>query len=414
MALGSRIRKIRKEQKMTLVDLAGDQITKGMLSLIENEKSKPSMETLEYLAGKLNVSIGYLTHEGDEEWTRKMIESGIFYNTYTFPAEFVEENILPNLDKIASSQTGMSLYHMVRVYYRYTGQPKLAEQITEKVVSFYEQMGLKNLALKDKVNDALSMLYSREYKKGYEKFISLEEEIGRYKQFDSGLELDYLHWRSAFAIEFDQHDFLEYGTRLIAQSFKSENFKYYFMQNVLFAFYYGTVGDMDKYGKYNDNIKRYLNFNPDSYYSLEIINEDRSIQTRYILIDNSQSHVKNMEKYRERVIKNESEDDPKYQENYRNMLKMLNFEYNYHKGNYEYVAENFDMNIYDRPGAQFPLDRILIATRSSVYPMSLFKLGRVDEARKILERIEVSITDIKDSLFTKEFFEIKNIIFDGK
>ncbi len=37
-SLGSRIRTIRKQKKLTLATLAGEHITKGMLSLIENDK----------------------------------------------------------------------------------------------------------------------------------------------------------------------------------------------------------------------------------------------------------------------------------------------------------------------------------------------------------------------------------------
>ena len=48
--LGERIRTLRKQQKMTLEALAGTELTKGMLSLIENNKANPSMESLNYIA----------------------------------------------------------------------------------------------------------------------------------------------------------------------------------------------------------------------------------------------------------------------------------------------------------------------------------------------------------------------------
>jgi transcriptional regulator with XRE-family HTH domain len=58
--LGERIRTLRKQKKMTLEALAGDRLTKGMLSQIENNKAKPSMESLEYIAERLNVTISEL------------------------------------------------------------------------------------------------------------------------------------------------------------------------------------------------------------------------------------------------------------------------------------------------------------------------------------------------------------------
>src|SRR5699024_486132 len=101
-----------------------------------------------------------------------------------------------------------------------------------------------------------------------------------------------------------------------------------------------------------------------------------------------------------------------YQKNYTNILKMMNLEIDYHAGNFETVLKNYDPTLYDRPLAQFPLDRILIATRAAIYPMALFRAGRTVEARTEFERLESSISDLKNSVFTKEFFNIKDILFN--
>ncbi|MGY3714707.1 helix-turn-helix domain-containing protein [Sutcliffiella cohnii] len=58
--LGERIRKLRKQKKLTLEALAGEKLTKGMLSLIENDKAQPSMESLAYIAERLNVEVAEL------------------------------------------------------------------------------------------------------------------------------------------------------------------------------------------------------------------------------------------------------------------------------------------------------------------------------------------------------------------
>lgn len=410
MGLGERIRKLRKERSLTLAELAGNDITKGMLSLIENEKSRPSMETLGYIAKALDVSVSYLLQEGDEEWTREMVESNILYNMYTFPTDFVEQEILPNLDMIASSQAGMRLYHIVRVYYRYKGRHDLADRVTEKITGFYEETGLRNLAIKDQMNDALSMLYSRDYEEGYRKLLGLEDEVAAFKEYDSGLELDYLYWRSGFALEFDVEDFIECGNLLIERSFKYENFKYYFSQNVLFGYYYGTIGHEVEYETYNENLRRYLDFNSSAYYKLEIFSEAHPVQLSFVLVEDKEKHLRDLERYREKVMTTESS-DPIYLKNYENTMKMLDLEINYHKGNHKYFTENFDPSLYDREVAQFPLDRIIIATRATVHPMSLFETGRVDEARMEFRKLEDSIADLKESIFTKEFHEVKRIIF---
>ncbi|MFK9094029.1 helix-turn-helix domain-containing protein [Bacillus salipaludis] len=72
--LGERIREIRKRKKMTLEVLAGKELTKGMLSLIENNKAKPSMESLAYIAERLGVEIGDLLEEVSTQELRGILE----------------------------------------------------------------------------------------------------------------------------------------------------------------------------------------------------------------------------------------------------------------------------------------------------------------------------------------------------
>lgn len=61
--LGERIRTLRKQRNLTLESCAGEQMTKGMLSLIENNKANPSMENLNYLAKRLEVEVSVLMEE---------------------------------------------------------------------------------------------------------------------------------------------------------------------------------------------------------------------------------------------------------------------------------------------------------------------------------------------------------------
>ncbi|MER2061208.1 MAG: helix-turn-helix transcriptional regulator, partial [Niallia sp.] len=72
--LGERIRALRKQKKMTLEALAGDRLTKGMLSQIENNKAKPSMESLEYIAERLNVTISELVDKVSSTEIRNMLD----------------------------------------------------------------------------------------------------------------------------------------------------------------------------------------------------------------------------------------------------------------------------------------------------------------------------------------------------
>lgn len=65
--IGSRIKELRIKKGLTQKELAGEQITRNMLSLIENGTSCPSVGTLMYLSERLEVPVGYFFTSSPEE-----------------------------------------------------------------------------------------------------------------------------------------------------------------------------------------------------------------------------------------------------------------------------------------------------------------------------------------------------------
>ena len=63
MELGQRLKQARLEAGLSQRQLCGDEITRNMLSQIENGSARPSMETLRYLAGRLGKPMGYFLEE---------------------------------------------------------------------------------------------------------------------------------------------------------------------------------------------------------------------------------------------------------------------------------------------------------------------------------------------------------------
>ncbi len=76
MTLGQKIRAARIERSMTQKQLVGDQITRNMLSKIENDSATPSVRTLEYLAGRLGLNAGYFLSELDS--APEIIPDGLY------------------------------------------------------------------------------------------------------------------------------------------------------------------------------------------------------------------------------------------------------------------------------------------------------------------------------------------------
>lgn len=67
MNIGQKIKKLRTAKLMTQSELAGTEITRNMLSRIENGAALPSLGTILYIASRLNVSPGFLLAEGNDE-----------------------------------------------------------------------------------------------------------------------------------------------------------------------------------------------------------------------------------------------------------------------------------------------------------------------------------------------------------
>ena len=65
--LGKKIRELRQQRGITQKELAGDKITRNMLSLIENGAASPSVSTLLYISDKLGTPAGYFFSSTTED-----------------------------------------------------------------------------------------------------------------------------------------------------------------------------------------------------------------------------------------------------------------------------------------------------------------------------------------------------------
>lgn len=71
--IGDKIKQLRLSKLMTQTELAGDHITRNMLSSIEHGAALPSLSTVLYIAERLNVPVGYLLSDAEYDFFyRKM------------------------------------------------------------------------------------------------------------------------------------------------------------------------------------------------------------------------------------------------------------------------------------------------------------------------------------------------------
>ncbi|MBR2343367.1 MAG: helix-turn-helix transcriptional regulator [Clostridia bacterium] len=89
MTLGEKVKLARIKLKLTQAEVAGERITRNMLSCIERGRATPSIETLEYLAERLELPLPYLLSNGNDLFFFKkkermpMIRSALEAKNYT-------------------------------------------------------------------------------------------------------------------------------------------------------------------------------------------------------------------------------------------------------------------------------------------------------------------------------------------
>lgn len=144
--LGERIRKLRKQQKMTLETLAGTELTKGMLSLIENNKANPSMESLNYIAEQLNVDVTDLLEEISNIELREILEKAeiLFstpYEDLTNEHDQLIELVKPYVPKLTQGYEAARLLEMYSRCLSYQNDSE-SGQLLKRVGEMYEQLNL--------------------------------------------------------------------------------------------------------------------------------------------------------------------------------------------------------------------------------------------------------------------------------
>jgi len=71
-SIGSKIKSLRKNKKLTQAQLCGDKISRSVLSLIENNKMEPSLSQLNHICKVLDVPITYFTSDINYNETAKI------------------------------------------------------------------------------------------------------------------------------------------------------------------------------------------------------------------------------------------------------------------------------------------------------------------------------------------------------
>lgn len=201
--LGERIQILRKERKLTLEACAGEQLTKGMLSLIENNKANPSMENLTYLAKRLGVDVAELWEDVSSQELQLLMQEGERF----YKGDF-DQDIIPWLEKMGGYlpklTKGYEAARLLEIFSKLTHYKKREgwQETADAATSIYETLNitarLAGMALfrvyvifsEHKYQDALQLLLDER---------SFIEKKGGFMDSLTRLDLDYYEAVMRFA-----------------------------------------------------------------------------------------------------------------------------------------------------------------------------------------------------------------------
>ncbi|MDZ5710919.1 helix-turn-helix domain-containing protein [Jeotgalibacillus haloalkalitolerans] len=258
-SLGERIRKLRKEKKMTLVDVAGDAMSKGMLSLIENGRSNPSMESLQHIAKQLGVNVQVLlAEESSEEMKKKLVEieemmQEVYQAKTLKEYEQLQREVRKSLEQILDQELP-STYETGR-FHEIAGRIDLNDEKSEsglnhisQAIECYEYLSLNHSVYKAQMRIVLNKFIQHEYKEALEQLLIYKEAYYKKELLADPLvqiESDHLEAVLLFAVG-RYEEAAEILDSII--SFSKRKNIYYLMDDVyrLISFYSLLKGDEEK------------------------------------------------------------------------------------------------------------------------------------------------------------------------
>lgn len=173
--LGERIRKLRKQKKMTLEALAGTELTKGMLSLIENNKANPSMESLSYIAEQLEVELSDLLELiSSQELGELLEEAENIYNTQTEKKEDKHKKLIELIEPhVNHFSQGYQAARLLEIYSYSLAHENISgwHSISDRAAQLFDQMNITANRAAIGIFRAQRQFINHEYTKALEIFL---------------------------------------------------------------------------------------------------------------------------------------------------------------------------------------------------------------------------------------------------
>ncbi|MGF9769885.1 helix-turn-helix domain-containing protein [Bacillus albus] len=397
--LGEKIKALRKEKKLTQTELAGSELTKSMLSQIENGKATPSMKTLQYIAEKLECETSFLLEDDDGEIVELItkMEQLIKENK----CDEVYETLLP----IVQTELPSTL-NTARLYKQFVTAAAIMkdyniESYVEKAVSIFEKYKLYRDSTETKLKLSFAIFTRKKYAECLQLISNIRNDYEeKHLEMDLIIHIELCLYEAIILLACGDYEKCE-ATILEALAFSKKHQVYYKTDAFYRILSYQKVITVDKeqYLHYIKKSEQFAIFTEDT---LSIAMIDILKAYYYNTITNEYTiALKHLEQFREKL-----KDQPVFQDDglyYLEKGKAL-----YGLKRYEEALEALQRGIIP-DYMNHPLDQAWLTTAGAYRALCYVKLNdkkrALEEATKANEMIQ-SYPDSIFSSFIKETLQI--------
>jgi transcriptional regulator with XRE-family HTH domain len=402
--LGDRIRKIRKQKKLTLEALAGKELTKGMLSLIENNKAKPSMESLVYIAKGLGVEVTDLLEEISIQELRETLEKAeTLFNQKAENTTGKYKQLLTLIEPYLKNLTqGYESARLLDIYSRSLYEEELPgwEEFLNQAAVMYDKMNLTANRAQITIFRELVYFVQHDYQKALENLLREREEIeSNHVYIDpmTTVDLDYTEAVLHYAVG---DDLAATATMEKAIAFSKEHKIFYRIDDLyrLGAGQAMMLGDRERRELYLRKLKQYGEFADDL---LSILVHD--------LIVAMTLNAENHEYAKALEIIDQYLEDPKVEEIVESLYVIEKGKSLYGLGEYTEAILHFE-KVETPSTTHHPFDLSLFYIRHSYKALCHHELGELEEALEAAKMAVGNFDSLPDTPFKKFAYDTyKNI-----
>jgi HTH-type transcriptional regulator, quorum sensing regulator NprR len=247
--IGQKIKEARKDKKLTQEELADNNISRSLISLIENDISYPSMQTLEYLALKLDKHISYFLVEDDTDSLNLIVDLEYLMDTEEYSqlinkAENFIKYKLSVIENMKKQYLGV-LYCLLGIAY-YKTNNKLAYEYLNRSIDYLKHDG-NNKYIAKSYNYLASLMYNDKNYGQMEHYLILADSCTSIITFENINQKLNILYNLALAYYY-QHKFslsMDILQEALVHSKKHELFYSFGEFNMLLAFNYRSLNKID-------------------------------------------------------------------------------------------------------------------------------------------------------------------------